>query len=516
MPSLRSSAKNTSTALYKKPHAIRSLPGTIEVSMSKYFVTTSIPYVNADPHIGFAMELLYGDVLARYARQQGATVIFSTGTDEHGGKIAEKAAEQGLEPKAYVDQISQRFLSLSTLLNISNNRFIRTTDASHEERAQLIWKNLKKDIYKGSYVGWYCTGDEAFVTDSEAKANNGICPAHNRPYEKIEEDNYFFKLSNYSEAIAEAITSNAFNIVPATRRNEILALIKSGLDDISISRPKEKIAWGIPVPGDQKQVMYVWFEALMNYITVLGYPEHEDFKEYWPANVQVIGKDIIRFHAAIWPAMLMSLGIALPKQLYVHSFITVDGKKMSKSIGNVLHPKEIVDKYGVDAFRYYFLRHVPSYEDGDFSWERLEAAYNNELANELGNALQRTAVMIEKYQEGKFGELQPAEHDIANYEAALRSCRFDRALDDVWEQVRGLNQYIDEEKPWVIAKNGDTDHLREVLNYQVSSLLNIAQLLEPFLPDSSDKITATFKAGTVHLASSTLFPKHDDNREPTP
>jgi methionyl-tRNA synthetase len=482
--------------------------------MSKYFVTTSIPYVNADPHIGFAMELLYGDVLARHARQQGAEVIFSTGTDEHGGKIAEKAEQQGLDPKTYADQISQRFLQLNKLLNISSNRFIRTTDQSHEERAQLIWKALRSDIYKGSYVGWYCTGDEAFVTESEAKANNGICPAHNQPYEKIEENNYFFKLSNYGEAIAEAIRNNTFNIVPATRRNEILSLINSGLEDISISRPKEKIAWGIPVPDDKTQVMYVWFEALMNYITVLGYPEHEDFKEFWPANVQVIGKDIIRFHAAIWPAMLMSLGIALPKQLYVHSFITVDGKKMSKSIGNVLHPKEIVAQYGVDAFRYYFLRHVPSYEDGDFNWERLEAAYNNELANELGNAVQRTAVMIQKYQEGKFGDIKPAEHDTANYEAALASCHFDRALDDVWEQVRGLNQYIDEEKPWVLAKKGDTDHLREVLAYQVGSLLSIAKLLEPFLPETADKIQAVFKNGTVHLTASTLFPKHEESKEP--
>lgn len=481
--------------------------------MSTFYVTTSIPYVNADPHIGFAMELLYADVLARHARQKGAEVIFSTGTDEHGGKIAEKAAEQGLEPKAYTDKISQRFLELSELLNVSNNRFIRTTDPSHEERAQLIWKSLAKDIYKGSYEGWYCTGDEAFFTESEVKANNGICPTHNRPYEKIEEDNYFFKLSNYSDAIAQVIDSNEFAIVPHTRRNEILALIKSGLEDISISRPKDKIAWGIPVPGDKSQVMYVWFEALMNYITVLGYPEHEDFKNFWPADVQVIGKDIIRFHAAVWPAMLMSLDIALPKQLYVHSFITVDGKKMSKSIGNVLHPSEIISKYGVDAFRYYFLKHIPAYEDGDFSWDRLEAAYNNELANELGNAVQRTAAMVQQYQAGRYGELKPAEHDIANYEAAIASCRFDRALDDVWEQVRGLNQYIDEEKPWIIAKSDETDHLKEVLAYQVSSLLNIATLLEPFLPETAEKMQAVFKEGHVHPAKTTLFPKHDSGKE---
>jgi methionyl-tRNA synthetase len=481
--------------------------------MGKYYVTTSIPYVNGDPHIGFAMELLYADVLARRARQQGDEVIFSTGTDEHGGKVAEKAAEEGLELEAYTNKVSQRFQELDELLNISNNRFIRTTDPGHEQRSKLIWKKLEKDIYKSKYVGWYCTGHEAFFTETEAKANNGICPAHNRPYEKLEEQNYFFKLSAYTESIAKAIGSDELRIIPSTRRNEILGILKEGLDDISISRPKEKIGWGIPVPGDKTQVMYVWFEALMNYITVLGYPEHEDFKQFWPAQVQVIGKDIIRFHAAVWPAILMNLKLPLPKQLYVHGFITVEGKKMSKSLGNVLHPVEIVSKYGVDACRYYFLRHVPSYDDGDFSWQRLEAAYNNELANELGNAVQRTVAMIQNYQHGVVGEIPPAEHDIAQYEEALAACRFDRALDEVWEQVRGLNQYIDEEKPWVIARSDDKEHLREVLAYQVSSLLNIAELLEPFLPDTAAKIQAVFAGDKVKPTDGTLFPKHETAKE---
>jgi methionyl-tRNA synthetase len=480
--------------------------------MGKYFVTTSIPYVNADPHIGFAMELLYADVLARRARQQGDDVIFSTGTDEHGGKIAEKAAEQGVELKAFTDQISQRFQELGALLNVSSNRFIRTTDPGHEQRAELIWKKLAKDVYKGKYIGWYCTGDEAFFTETEVKANNGICPNHNRPYEKIEEENYFFKLSSYTKSIIKAIDNGEFQIVPETRRNEIMSVLKGGLDDISISRRKDKIGWGIPVPGDADQVMYVWFEALMNYITVLGYPESDDFKQFWPAQAQVIGKDILRFHATVWPAMLMCLGLPFPKQLYVHGFITVEGKKMSKTLGNVLHPAEIVAKYGVDACRYYFLRHVPSYEDGDFSWQRLEAAYNNELANELGNAVQRTVVMLQKYQAGIVGDIPAAEHDLARYDEALAECRFDRALDEVWEQVRGLNQYIDEEKPWVIAKAGDREHLREVLAYQVSSLLNIAELLLPFLPDTAAKIQAVFKSPTVQPTAGTLFPKHEPSK----
>jgi methionyl-tRNA synthetase len=319
-------------------------------------------------------------------------------------------------------------------------------------------------------------------------------------------------LSQYSQQIQEAIESNSFLVTPDSRRNEILSVIKGGLEDISISRPKEKISWGIDVPDDPSQVMYVWFEALLNYITVLGYPENEDFKNFWPANVQIIGKDIIRFHAAIWPAILLGLGVALPKQLYVHGFITVEGKKMSKSIGNVIHPREIIDKYGIDACRYYFLRHVPSYEDGDFNWKRLEAAYNNELANELGNAVQRTAAMILKYQKGIIGTIPPAEHDDEPYQEAIVACKFDRALDFVWERVRGINQYVDEEKPWLIAKQGDEDHLREVLAYQASSLIQVADLLQPFLPDASLKIKAVFEEGIVHPIEETLFPKKEENK----
>ena len=482
--------------------------------MSNFYITTSIPYVNGEPHLGHAMEFLMADVLARAARQRGDTVIYSTGTDEHGGKIAEKAAEAGIEPKALADQMSQRFAELAKKLNVSNDRFIRTTDSGHEQRAQIIWKKIEKDIYKGKYTGWYCTGDEAFFSESEVKANNGVCPNHNRPYEKIEEENYFFKLSAYTDQIREAIEKGDFLIIPDSRRNEILSVIKSGLEDISVSRPKDKIGWGIPVPGDDSQVMYVWFEALMNYITVLGYPEHDDFKHFWPANVQVIGKDIIRFHAAIWPAMLLSLGAKLPKTLYVHGFINVGGKKMSKSLGNYVSPDEAIDKFGVDAFRYYFLRHIPSYNDGDFSWEKYENAYNNELANELGNAVQRTMAMVQKYQDGVIGAIPTPAHDVAQYEQALKECRFDRSLDEIWEKVRGLNQYIDEEKPWEIAKSNDADHLREVLAYQAGSLLQIASMLEPFLPDTAAKIKSVFDSGIVKPLPTTLFPKHEAPAQP--
>ena len=475
-----------------------------------YYITTSIPYVNGDPHIGFGMELLQADVLARAARQQGKPVIFSTGTDEHGGKISERADAEGITPLAFADRISGSFRELAGLINASNDRFIRTTDKGHEQRAAIIWKNLSKDIYKGSYEGWYCTGDEAFFAEKVVKANNGICPNHDRPYEKIVEENYFFKLSAYESQIKEAISSGTFKIVPETRKNEILNVINDGLDDISISRPKDKIQWGIPVPGDKNQVMYVWFEALMNYITVLGYPEHKDFTEFWPANVQVLGKDILRFHAAIWPGMLLALGLPLPKQLFVHGFITVEGQKMSKTLGNVIHPRDIINEYGVDAYRYYFLRHVSAYEDGDFSWSKLHSSYNNELGNELGNAVQRTTAMIKQYQNGLIGQIPPAEHDTAQYREALEDCRFDRALDEVWEQVRGLNQYIEETKPWQIFKTGDADHLREVLAYQVSCLIEIADLLQPFMPETALKIKHVFEDGVVRPIEGTLFPRKDD------
>ncbi len=472
-----------------------------------YFVTTSIPYVNGEPHLGHAMEFVMADVLARAARNRGDEVVFSTGTDEHGGKIAEKAASLNVAPLALSDEMSQKFRDLITALEVEPDRFIRTTEADHEKRSQLVWKALEKDIYKNSYVGWYCTGDEEFFTETVVKENAGVCPDHNRPYEKIEEENYFFRLSNYGDQIRDAIEKNRFDIVPTTRRNEIMSLIESGLDDISISRPIDKIDWGIPVPGDKTQVMYVWFEALLNYITVLGYPDHDDFKAFWPADVQVIGKGILRFHAAIFPGILLALGLPLAEKLYVHGYVTVDGKKMSKSLGNSVSPHEIIDKYGADAFRYYFLRHVPSYGDGDFNWAAFETAYNNELANELGNAVQRTAAMVQKYQGGVIGAIPASEHDKGAYAEALAACKFDRALDSVWEQVRGLNQLIDVEKPWQIAKSGDEDHLREILANLVSDLLEIAEMLAPFLPVTAKKIQTTFAEGLIHPQETTLFPR---------
>lgn len=479
----------------------------------KYYITTSIAYANAAPHIGYAMELLQADVLARAARQRGDQVIFCTGTDEHGTKVAQKAAEAGKKPKAFADEISSAFTVLLQDINISNDRFIRTTDPDHEKRAQLIWKALSQDIYKAKYIGWYDVRQEEFVSESQADPAR-MNQDHPQAYQKLEEENYFFRLGKYNERIREAIQTGQLQIVPETRRNEILSLLKEGLEDISVSRPKQKLEWGVPVPGDKTQVMYVWFEALMNYLTVLGYPDQQDFKDYWPASVQVIGKDITRFHAAIWPAMLMGLNLPLPKQLYVHGFINVNGEKMSKSLGNVVSPKEIIDRYGVDPFRYYFLRHIPSYNDGDFSWDIYESAYNNELANELGNAVQRTAAMIKKYQGGVIGNLPPGEHDTGAIEESLALCRFDRALDQIWDQVRGLNQFIDEEKPWEIAKDAnEKDHLQDVLARQVGDLLEIARLLTPFMPETAKKIESVFTSGVIRPLKGTLFPKDEPNKQ---
>ncbi len=479
------------------------------MSKNNYYVTTSLPYVNGAPHLGHAMEFVMADVLARYARKNKKNVIFSTGTDEHGSKIAEKAQEMGIDTKQLAETNSDLFKDLLKKLNISHDRFIRTTDEGHMQRAQLIWKKIEKDIYKNTYTGWYCTGCEEYKSEAYVKETNGVCPDHNRKYERLEEENYFFALSKYQTQIKQAINNKSMHVIPETRRNETLSLIESGLEDISISRPKDKLSWGVAVPGDDSQVMYVWFEALMNYITVLGYPEHSDFSDFWPADVQVIGKGINRFHTAIWPGILLSLGIDLPKTIYVHGYVGVGGEKMSKSLGNAVTPDSIVDSYGVDAFRYFFLRHIPSYGDGDYTKERFEAVFNSELANELGNTVSRTAAMVTKYQNGLIGDIPPPEHDIAEYIKHLESCHFDLALDEVWQQIRGLNQYIDEQKPWTIAKDGDAEHLGEVLSYIVSCLLEIGDLLLPFMPTTAEKIITTFKTGVVAKDLPPLFPRID-------
>lgn len=478
------------------------------------YITTAIPYVNGKPHIGHAMDYLLADVWARYQRQLGKVVRFQTGVDEHGNKIAAKAAELGMTPQQYTDSVYGSFLDFIQRLEVDSTDFIRTTDIKHKAAVQYIWQQLEKAglVYKGSYEGWYCQGCEAFITDKEAAENNGICPDHQTPYQRLSEENYYFKASAFTLDITKAIESGKMKIVPNFRKKEFLELIKDGLADVSVSRPAKSLSWGVPVPSDPSQVMYVWLDALSNYITVLGYPSDPLWKDFWPADVQVVGKDILRFHAGIWPAMLLALGLPLPKTLLVHGHITSGGAKMSKSIGNVVDPVEILDNFGPEALRYFFLRHIPTQDDGDFSWDRFEASYNGELGNDLGNLVQRVAAMATRYQAGVLGDLPPSRHDMGPYRTAIEALEFNRALDEVWVIVRALNQYIDRVKPWEVAKRRESDveaeaHLAEILAHAAGTLLQVADLLLPFLPTTARSIKNIFASGVVPADVQPLFPK---------
>lgn len=476
------------------------------------YITTAIPYVNGAPHIGNALDYLIADIWTRYQMQNGKAVRFQVGTDEHGNKIAAKAAEQGITPQAYADQMYVNFEALMKKVGASYTDFIRTTDPGHKAAVQYIWQQLKPHIYKDTYEGWYCMGHEAFFTDKEVEVTSGICPDHQTPYERVKEENYFLRASSFTEKIREAIEKKKLEIVPDFRKKEFLELIKDGLKDVSISRPKKSLSWGVPVPDDPEQIMYVWLDALSNYITVLGYPEEETWKDFWPADVQVVGKDILRFHAGIWPAMLLGIGAPLPKKLLVHGFINVGGAKISKTVGNGIDPNEIIDQYGLDAFRYFFSRHIPTQDDGDFTWQRFETAYNTELANDLGNLVSRVANMVTRYQSGVIGDAPMGEHDMREYHEAMKNLEFNKALDRVWLMVRSLNQYIDDVKPWEIAKRKEKEadaeeHLGEVLAHCAGNLLQIGDLLVPFLPTTAAKIHATFENGVVTPLEGVLFPK---------
>lgn len=480
----------------------------------KLYITTAIPYVNGTPHIGNALDYLLADIWVRYQKQNGKEVRFQIGTDEHGNKIAAKAASLGLDPQAYTDQAYLAFKNYADKVQAGYTDFIRTTDPHHKGAVQYMWQKLQPYIYKSTYEGWYCVGHEAFFTDKEVQDTGGICPDHQTPYEHLSEDNYYLKASVFTDRIREAITSGKMQIVPDFRKNEFLELIKDGLQDVSISRPRKNLSWGVPVPDDPDQVMYVWLDALANYLTVLGYPDQAGWQEYWPADVQVMGKDILRFHAGIWPAMLLGLELPLPKKLMVHGHVNVGGAKMSKTVGNVVDPIQIIDEYGLDAFRYFFSRHIPTLDDGDFTWEKFENAYNAELANDLGNLVGRVASMVMRYQAGVLGDMSKVhgEHDMGAYREAMAALNFNRAVDEVWLTVRSLNQYLEEVKPWEIAKRRESDpdaegHLSEVLTHAAGTLLQIGELLVPFLPNTAAVIRETFASGVIKQDGTVLFPK---------
>ncbi len=471
--------------------------------MTKRYITTAIPYMNGDPHIGHAMDYCLADVCARYFKLCGDEVRFQAGTDEHGGKISQKAAELGESAQDFVDKKAETFRRFIASLDVEYTDFVRTTDPEHVRRVQEIWSRLTDHIYMGEYEGWYCTGCERFITEKEYEENKGCCPDHNKPYERLREKNYYLRISDFKDRIREAILTDELLILPEFRKKEILRLLEE-TEDVSISRPRTQLEWGVPVPGDETQVMYVWMDALSNYITVLGYPE-KDISDFWPATAQFVGKDILRFHAIIWPAMLMGLGLPLPKTLVSHGMILANGQKMSKSIGNVVNPTDVVEKYGVDAFRYYFLRHVDTFDDADFTWEKFENAYKTELANDLGNLVQRLAaltfkndVRVKVLREFKFSN---------EYKAKMDEFRFSEAFDLAWEKVRKINQRIDNAKPWAMAKEGETKKLQECLESLINELLVANYELKPFLPGATEKIEQVFLADKIQPPEKPLFPK---------
>ena len=471
------------------------------------YLTTAIPYVNGQPHAGHALDYLLADVYKRYLEQTGATVRLQAGTDEHGNKIWRKAQEQQLPVEEYIAQNAQKFRDFIAQLGVEPTDFIRTSDPDHQRRCQAIWRQLEPHIYSATYEGWYCSGCERFITDSEYAETNGLCPDHNAPYERLSEENFYFRIADFKAPIRQAIESDQLRILPEFRKHELLRLLDAS-PDVSISRPRKNLSWGITVPDHPDQVIYVWLDALVNYITVLGYPD-QDISAFWPAQVQFIGKDILRFHAIIWPAILLGLGLPLPHILLTHGFITSNGQKMSKSIGNVIDPLEVLAKHGCDPFRYFFLRHIDTFADSDFTWDKFESAYANELANDLGNLVQRLATLCHKnslvLNQETLVNAQAAARTDTEYAQLMEQFDFNKAFDYAWTKLQALNKAIDEQKPWALAKS-DPAAAQQVLTELSAQLLTAAELLRPFLPTSANQICTIFSAQPI-VPPTPLFPK---------
>jgi len=481
--------------------------------MENYYVTTPIYYVNDEPHLGHMYTTIAADVLARHQRLSGRDVFFLTGVDEHGQKVQQAAEERGIAPIQLADQVVARYQSLWPELEISNDDFIRTSSDRHKAGVQAMWRRLENAgaIYKDFYEDWYCVPCETYWTQTQLKDaecwDSKHCPDCKRSVDKIQEESYFFRLSGFQDRLIEHIKANPDFIAPASRRNEVLSFIESGLRDLSISRTT--FSWGVPVPGDEKHVIYVWVDALTNYLSALGFPELEQPK-YWPADVHLIGKDILRFHAVYWPAMLMAAGLPLPKRIYAHGWWTVEGEKMSKSKGNALRPAELLEQYDADVLRYFLLREVPFGQDGDFSFTALKQRYNSELANDVGNLLNRSLAMLNKYRGGVLGEVaEENEIDralIADVEAMQREVAdymdkqaFHLALDRINAVVRHGNRYVEDNAPWALAKQRHDARLDTVLFHLVEMLRLVALQLLPFMPEKMIQMLAQILNRTVQV-----------------
>ena len=459
------------------------------IIFKKFYITTAIDYTNAKPHLGHVYEKVIADIIARWHRLKEEDVFFLIGTDEHGQKVEKAAINVGKSPKKFVDELVKSFIDYYKKLEVSNDDFIRTTEERHIKIAQQIFKKVfdKGDIYKGHYEGLYCVSCEAFYTEKDAV--DGNCPVHKTKLDVIKEESYFFKLSNYQQRIIEHIKNNKDFIFPEERRNEILNRLKEPLKDLSVSRCSFK--WGIPLPNDEKHVIYVWFDALLNYISAIDYPK-EKFKKYWPADIQVIGKDISWFHTVIWPGILLAADIELPKTILIHGFINMGGEKLSKSRGLMIDPVEISKKYTADALRYFLMREIPLGEDGNYSEEALANRYNSELADSLGNLVNRVLVLVEKnfeglipkpYREDKLNKL--ALNICKAVENSMEELQFHNALNDIFYLVNESNKYINEKKPWEIK---DKTELGGILYELLETLRFSAILLQPFMPETSEKI----------------------------